>query len=58
LDRYEQPKGFVVHDPSLRKAVYAYFNLNFVYVDEEKTAFCFEKSYWERTPAEMKEARF
>ncbi len=49
---------FVVHEPSLRKVVYVYFTLNFVYVDEEKATFFFEKSYWERIPAEMKDARF
>jgi len=58
LERYEEGKGFVVHDPSLREAVYAYFNHDFVYADEKKAAFYFEKPYWERTPAEMQEAGF
>lgn len=56
LEQYEARKAFVVHDPALRVAVYSYFKHKFVYADEEKARFYFEKPYWERTPEEMKAA--
>jgi hypothetical protein len=58
LEQYEARRAFVVHDPGLRDAVYGYFAHNFVYADEAKAKFYFEKPYWERTPAEMKAAGF
>jgi hypothetical protein len=58
LDRYKANKGFVVHDPALQDAVYSYFKHNFVYADEKKAKFYFEKPYWERTQEEMKAAGF
>jgi hypothetical protein len=58
LDQAEANKSFVVHDPAMRAAVYSYFQHKFVYADESKAHFYFEKPYWERTPAEMKAAGF
>jgi len=58
LDRYAAKQAFVVHDPALRAAVYGYFEHKFVYADESKARFYFEKPWWERTPAEMKAAGF
>src|SRR3990172_1510237 len=58
LEQYEARKAFVVHDPALRDAVYSYFKFNFVYADETKAKFYFEKPYWERTAEEMKAAGF
>ena len=54
LDQYAAKKAFVVHDPALRAAVYSYFEHKFVYADESKARFYFERPYWERTPEEMK----
>jgi hypothetical protein len=58
LDQYKANKGFVVHDPALEAAVYSYFQHNFVFADEKKAKFYFEKPYWERTQVEMKAAGF
>jgi hypothetical protein len=58
LDRYAARKAFVVHDAKLREAVYSYFKHNFVYADEAKAKFYFEKPYWERNPEEIKAAGF
>lgn len=58
LDQYAAKQAFVVHDPALRAAVYSYFEHKFVYADEAKARFYFEKPYWERTPEEMKAAGF
>ena len=58
LDQYAAKKAFVVHDPALRAAVYSYFEHKFVYAEETKARFYFEKPYWERTPAEMRAAGF
>jgi len=58
LEQYEARKAFVVRDPALRDAVYSYFKFNFVYADETKAKFYFEKPYWERTAEEMKAAGF
>lgn len=58
LDQYQANKGFVVHDRSLQDAVYGYFQHKFVYADEKKAKFYFEKPYWERTQEEMKAAGF
>lgn len=58
LDQYKANKGFVVHDPLLQEAVYSYFQFKFVYADEKKAKFYFEKPYWERTQEEMKAAGF
>lgn len=58
LEQYEAKKAFVVHDRTLRDAVYGYFKLNFVYADESKAKFYFEKPYWERSEAELKAAGF
>lgn len=58
LDQYAAKKAFTVHDPALRDAVYAYFQHRFVYADEAKARFYFEKPWWERTAAEMKAAGF
>ena len=58
LEQYEAKKAFVVHDPALRETVYSYFKHHFVYADEKKARFYFEKPFWERTPAEMKAAGF
>jgi hypothetical protein len=58
LEKYEVRKDFVVHEPALREAVYSYFQHKFVYADEQKARFYFEKPYWERTDAEMKAAGF
>ncbi|MBI3274631.1 MAG: hypothetical protein HYZ60_01450, partial [Methylocystis sp.] len=54
LDRYEASKSFVVYDAKLREAVYGYFEHGFVYADEARARFYFEKPYWERTVAEMR----
>jgi hypothetical protein len=58
FEQYEANRSFVVHDRALREAVYGYFNFKFVYADEKKAAFYFEKPYWERTQEEMKAAGF
>jgi hypothetical protein len=58
LDQYQAKKAFVAHDPKLRAAVYAYFEHKFVYADEAKAKFYFEKPYWERTREEMRAAGF
>ena len=58
LEQYEAKKAFVVRDRALRDAVYGYFKFNFVYADESKAKFYFEKPYWERTEAELKAAGF
>jgi hypothetical protein len=58
LDRYKAEKRFVIHVPALQDAVYRYFRHNFVYADEKKAKFYFEKPYWERTQGEMKAAGF
>ena len=58
LDQYAANKAFVVYDPLLHTAVYSYFEHKFVYADETKAQFYFEKPWWERTPAEMKAAGF
>jgi hypothetical protein len=56
LDQYAAKKAFVIHDPALRAAVYSYFEHKFVYADEAKAKFYFEKPWWERTKEEMKAA--
>jgi hypothetical protein len=58
LEQQEARRAFVVHDAALRAAVYSYFQHNFVYADEARARFYFEKPYWERTPEEMKAAGF
>lgn len=58
LDRYRKEKRFVVYDAKFQEAVYRYFKHNFVYADEKKARFYFEKPYWERTSEEMKAAGF
>ncbi len=58
LDQYKAEKRFVIHDPSLQDAVYRYFSHNFVYADEKKAKFYFERPYWERTEQEMRAAGF
>lgn len=58
LEGYEAKHRFVVDDPTLRAAVYSYFRHRFVYADEPKARFYFEKPYWERTEAELKAAGF
>ena len=58
LEQYQARKAFVVHDLASRDAVYSYFKFNFVYADETKAKFYFEKPYWERTAEEMKAAGF
>jgi hypothetical protein len=58
LDQYKAEKRFIVHDPSLQEAVYRYFKHNFVYADEKKAKFYFERPYWERTREEMRAAGF
>ncbi len=58
LDQYAAKKAFVVHDPALRAAVYSYFEHKFIYADESKAKFYFEKPWWERTREEMKAAGF
>jgi len=58
IDQAEANKSFVVNDPAMRAAVYSYFEHKFVYADETKARYYFEKPYWERTPAEMKAAGF
>jgi hypothetical protein len=58
LEQYEAKNAFIVHDRALRDAVYGYFKLNFVYADDSKARFYFEKPYWERSEAELKAAGF
>jgi hypothetical protein len=58
LDQYKAEKRFIIHDPSLQDAVYRYFRHNFVYADEKKAKFYFERPYWERTEQEMRAAGF
>jgi hypothetical protein len=58
LDEYKREKRFVVHDPRMQDAVYGYFRHRFVYADEQKAKFYFEKPYWERTQEEMRAAGF
>ena len=42
----------------MQDAVYGYFRHRFVYADEQKAKFYFEKPYWERTQEEMRAAGF
>ena len=42
----------------MQDAVYGYFKHRFVYADEQKAKFYFEKPYWERTQEEMRAAGF
>ena len=58
LLRAEASGQLVLSDPAGRNAVYRYFEHRFVYADEAKARFYFEKPYWERTPDEMKAAGF
>jgi hypothetical protein len=58
LDQYKAEKRFVVNDPSLQEAVFRYFRHKFVYADEKKAKFYFERPYWERTQEEMRAAGF
>ena len=58
FEQAEANKQLVVIDPVWRAAVYRYFEHRFVYADEVKARFYFEKPYWERTPEEMKAAGF
>jgi hypothetical protein len=58
LEQCEASMTLVIHDPASRAAVYRYFEHRFVYADEKKARFYFEKPYWERTPEEMKAAGF
>ena len=58
LDQYEARKAFVVYDPVLRAVVYDYFEKKFVYADDARAQFYFDKPYWERTPEEMRAAGF
>lgn len=58
LEQAEASKQLVLGDPAWRGAVYRYFEHRFVYADETKARFYFERPYWERTPEEMKAAGF
>lgn len=58
LEQAEARGQLVVSDPAWRNAVYRYFEHRFVYADEAKARFYFEKPYWERTPEEMRAAGF
>lgn len=58
LEQAEASKQLVLADPVWRGAVYRYFEHRFVYADEAKARFYFERPYWERTPEEMKAAGF
>jgi hypothetical protein len=58
LDQYETRKSFVVHDREMRAAVFAPLSEKYVYGDERKARFYYDKPYWERTPDEMKAAGF
>jgi hypothetical protein len=55
---YKAEKQFVIHDTSLREAVYRYFQHKFVYEDDKKAKFSFERPYWERTQEEMRAEGF
>jgi len=54
LDQAMANKSIVITDPAWRAAVYSYFDHRFVYADEAKARFYFEKPYWERTLEKMK----
>ncbi|MFO1313965.1 MAG: hypothetical protein U1F58_00030 [Burkholderiales bacterium] len=58
LEQAEASGQLVLSDPAWRHAVYRYFEYRFVYADEAKARFYFEKPYWERTKEEMKAAGF
>lgn len=58
LERVEADRQLVIADPAWRAAVYRYFEHRFVYADEAKGRFYFDKPYWERTPEEMRAAGF
>ena len=58
LEQCEANKTLAILDPAARTTVYRYFEHPFVYADEAKARFYFEKPYWERTPEEMKAAGF
>jgi hypothetical protein len=58
IEDYEARGAFVVPDPRLRAAVYAYFEHKFVYADEGKARFYFEKPLWERSEDELRAAGF
>lgn len=56
LDEAAAKGVFVLHEPSLREAVYSYFELDHTYMDKAKAEFYFEKPYWLRTPEELQAA--
>jgi hypothetical protein len=58
LEQCETNRTLVILNPEARAAIYRYFEHRFVYADEVKARFYFEKPYWERTPEEMKAAGF
>lgn len=58
LQQYESKKAFIIADATLHAAVYGYFEHKFVYADETKARFYFEKPYWERTREEMRASGF
>lgn len=58
LNQYEASKSLAFADEKWRAATYRYFEHRFVYADEAKARFYFEKPYWERTQQEMKAADF
>lgn len=58
LERYDARRAFTINDPALRPAVYSYFEHRFVYADEARAKYYFDKPWWERTPEELKAAGF
>lgn len=58
LTRYLDNKKLRFAEAQWQAAAFSYFEHRFVYADETKARFYFEKPYWERTPQEMKTAGF
>lgn len=58
LQRYEANGAFTLPDPVWRPAIYGYFDHDFVYLDEAKGRFYFQKPWWERTAQELRAAGF
>lgn len=58
LNQYEASQSLTFADEKWRTAAYRYFEHRFVYADESKARYYFEKPYWERTQQEMKAAGF
>lgn len=58
LEQYEARGTAVVHDKTVRAALYSYFQGDHRYAEDAQAKFYFEKPYWERTPQDWAAAGF